>query len=1001
MRYRFDACLLDTDTGELIRDGSPVALRRQAFRLLQVLVERAPALVSRDELLDSVWGHDALSPNVLPQTVSELRQALGDSAQSPRYIETRHRRGYRLIAPAQAVAVAEASAMAGERAAAASAPSGAVTAAPRSAPQIDAPQAARRVRSVARAVPGRWLSVLGAALLIASVVLIARFRFDTSAVRRADAVVQVLALDRFPAGEGVPGWVPAAGVELLTQSLQDIRGLRLARGEAFGLRQAVTDARWQHSMNELLGAPVALAGHWRQDGAALVLDLSLIDLGSGRVLRAARHAGEPDALDALIAAARDDVLRALDLPGFATPPSSPAPAQRQRWWDALAHLSRGEADAAAQALLALERDAPDADWLRPALIQALRETGRGEEARTRIAAYLAHARDLPLGRRLRMQAEQAAVLHQPEQAAAALRALVELEPDDPELRLQLADRELDALQGEAARDTLATLTREARQRNDPRVLLLSARLARLDGDLQTALDAADAAARIAQRHGLTAAAAAAALDRAATLRVRGDLNGALDAIAVTQQAWQDRLPEPYGVALESERIALLREQGRHADARAAFDSALAAAGARGASAEALARLRIEGALTEALDGRPDPAIALLETTRGSPLADPSLSVAWHNARAIALLGRGEVDAAREAFDTAFAQARRDGLAGHYVALQVNADLRLARQRRFVEAESMWQQALETFERLGDKRGQATCLGNLAAAASSVGHNERAAELNQRALGLFRELRLPGPRARTAYNLGLQSMRAGRLPEADALLAEAVDVWRSEVRDDQALQAAASLAELRQLGGDAAGARAALDAVEDMVAASSPLKRSHFHAARAELELAAGRVETARSLHAQARTLREEAGAQAWEALSELNLLRIDLRAGVPPLSIAVRAEALAERFGSMREPRDRARALVLVARARLGLHQRDRAAAALTAATTALAGFEDQPTSWTIQWLGAWSASPEERQMHLRVLRDRAVSMKFGRYVQWVDAALHDDAVLEARSPPE
>ncbi|MBL8243561.1 MAG: winged helix-turn-helix domain-containing protein, partial [Rhodanobacteraceae bacterium] len=92
MRYRLAEFELDTQRELLIGPAGVVALRPQAYRLLRFLVERTPALVSRDELMDALWGHHALSPNVIPQTVSELRQALGDDPQQPRFIETRHRR---------------------------------------------------------------------------------------------------------------------------------------------------------------------------------------------------------------------------------------------------------------------------------------------------------------------------------------------------------------------------------------------------------------------------------------------------------------------------------------------------------------------------------------------------------------------------------------------------------------------------------------------------------------------------------------------------------------------------------------------------------------------------------------------------------------------------------------------------------------------------------------------------------------------------------------------
>ena len=99
MSYRFGPFRLDPYTGDLVGPEGPIVVRRQAFRLLEVLLENAPALMDRDTLLDQAWGRTAISPNVLPQAISELRQALGDNPQQPKYIETLHRRGYRMVCP--------------------------------------------------------------------------------------------------------------------------------------------------------------------------------------------------------------------------------------------------------------------------------------------------------------------------------------------------------------------------------------------------------------------------------------------------------------------------------------------------------------------------------------------------------------------------------------------------------------------------------------------------------------------------------------------------------------------------------------------------------------------------------------------------------------------------------------------------------------------------------------------------------------------------------------
>ncbi len=106
MRYRFGDFTLDTCSGSLAGPEGEVSLRRQTFKLLEVLLSKAPELIDRDTLLDLAWGRTALSANVLPQAISELRQALGDSAQAPRYIETLHRRGYRIICPVETIEAA-------------------------------------------------------------------------------------------------------------------------------------------------------------------------------------------------------------------------------------------------------------------------------------------------------------------------------------------------------------------------------------------------------------------------------------------------------------------------------------------------------------------------------------------------------------------------------------------------------------------------------------------------------------------------------------------------------------------------------------------------------------------------------------------------------------------------------------------------------------------------------------------------------------------------------
>ncbi|RYD15787.1 MAG: hypothetical protein EOP90_07535 [Lysobacteraceae bacterium] len=95
----FGGFRLDLAREELVGPGGVRILRRKAFATLRRLLEAAPALVTLDQLLDDVWGRHAISPSAVPNVIVELRQALGDDARAPRFIETRHRRGYRIVVP--------------------------------------------------------------------------------------------------------------------------------------------------------------------------------------------------------------------------------------------------------------------------------------------------------------------------------------------------------------------------------------------------------------------------------------------------------------------------------------------------------------------------------------------------------------------------------------------------------------------------------------------------------------------------------------------------------------------------------------------------------------------------------------------------------------------------------------------------------------------------------------------------------------------------------------
>ena len=96
---RFGDYRFERDTGRLWCGDQELRLTPKAAAVLSLLVEHAGTPVSKDALFASVWNGVAVTDDALTATIQEVRRALGDDAREPRFIETRHRRGYRFIAP--------------------------------------------------------------------------------------------------------------------------------------------------------------------------------------------------------------------------------------------------------------------------------------------------------------------------------------------------------------------------------------------------------------------------------------------------------------------------------------------------------------------------------------------------------------------------------------------------------------------------------------------------------------------------------------------------------------------------------------------------------------------------------------------------------------------------------------------------------------------------------------------------------------------------------------
>jgi DNA-binding winged helix-turn-helix (wHTH) protein/TolB-like protein len=228
---RFDAFALDLSSGELRRDGEPVRLQEQPFRLLAFLLEHAGDVVTREDLRRALWPDDFVDfEHGLNTAVRKLRAALDDSAEHPRFIETLARRGYRFIAPVST-----------ERADETSAP--------------------------------RWWIVGVAAVLIVAIAF---------AFLRPSRKIGDLAVLPFVNSDAKTWHVSDGLTDILTDRLSRLPNLRvLARGTVFDLRAKKLGPA---AAGKALGVSTVVTGQWRTEGDTFRIHVELIDVRDGAQL---------------------------------------------------------------------------------------------------------------------------------------------------------------------------------------------------------------------------------------------------------------------------------------------------------------------------------------------------------------------------------------------------------------------------------------------------------------------------------------------------------------------------------------------------------------------------------------------------------------------------------------------------------------------------------------------------------------------------------------------
>lgn len=268
--YRFDEFVVDPEAWRLSRDGQEIHLDPVVLKLLIYLLANRGRLVTRQELMDTVWGDTVISESALTKAVARLRKALGDDSATHRYVETVHSQGYRFVAV--------------------------VEEAERPADHVPPP----------RGSPARtaFRGLLAGAAAIAMLIVLAVFWFRGPPRAEAVRSLAVLPLSNLT-GDTEKAYYVDGLQDLLITELSQLQGLRVtSRQSTLRYRDS------QLPMEEIsveLGVDALVEGSLLRAGETIELTLQLIDGSSDEHLWAERYTSAMPDLLSLVADMSDAI----------------------------------------------------------------------------------------------------------------------------------------------------------------------------------------------------------------------------------------------------------------------------------------------------------------------------------------------------------------------------------------------------------------------------------------------------------------------------------------------------------------------------------------------------------------------------------------------------------------------------------------------------------------------------------------------------------------------
>jgi eukaryotic-like serine/threonine-protein kinase len=490
-RYRFGPYELDLAEGTLSRSGNRVKLQDLPYRLLVMLVERPGEIVTREEVRQRLWPENTFVEfdNSLGVAIRKVRDSLHDDAETPRYVETIPRRGYRFLAP---VTVQDAT----------------DTAALGKTTEKDATAAhAMDTPSAGRATPSpsirRFWIVAGLALLLVGGAIYGFRSFPRRASSRpGDNVatphtrvrrsVAVLGFRNLP-GRPEDNWLSAAFSEMLSTELAAGNELRLVSGEDVARAKSELpltdeDTLAKSTLERLRtdpGADVVVLGSYTpladKETKSIRLDIRLQDTAAGETIAEESVTGNEENLFELASQAGIRLRQALGVSSLSAQATAAARASLPSTQEAVRLYTEGRSRSwafdflgARDLLLKAVAADPDHPMAHAALSEAWEHLGYGTKALAEARRALDLSERLPKEERLLIDGQFRQTIEDWPKAVESYQSLFNLFPDSLDYGLRLASVQRHVQPADALRtlEVLRHLPPPAGE--DPRIDLIEA-----------------------------------------------------------------------------------------------------------------------------------------------------------------------------------------------------------------------------------------------------------------------------------------------------------------------------------------------------------------------------------------------------------------------------------------------------------------------------------------------------------------------------------------------